>query len=62
MFTNAVVKAHSGDWRSFDANGNGAFEISEIYGAVKSTVIDGTTGDKTPWLVRQDLVANFAIF
>lgn len=62
VFTYALVKALSGDWRKADTNGNGVLEVSEIYRAVKSTVVGATKGSQTPWLVRQDLIGDFALF
>jgi hypothetical protein len=62
VFTYALVEALSGNWRKADTNGNGVLEVSEIYRAVKSTVVEGTGGSQTPWLVRQDLIGDFALF
>lgn len=62
VFTYALAKALSEDWEKADANGNRALEVSELYRAVKGLVSEETKGKQTPWLVRQDLVGDFAVF
>jgi uncharacterized caspase-like protein len=62
VFTHALVRALSKEWQANDTNKNGALEISELYRAVKSIVVGQTGGEQTPWLVRQDMVGDFAIF
>jgi hypothetical protein len=37
-------------------------ETSELYYALKSLVVRETGGEQTPWLVRQDLLGDFALF
>ncbi len=62
VFTYALTRVLTEDRAAADANGNGALEISELYGAVKSMVVQETGGEQTPWLVRQDLAGDFALF
>lgn len=62
VFTYALINAMTRDVRATDANGNGVLEISELYGAVKRTVVTETKGYQTPWLVRRDLIGDFALF
>ena len=43
-------------------NGNGVIEVSELYRALRSIVVQETQANQTPWLARQDLIGDFAIF
>jgi hypothetical protein len=62
VFTYALIQALTGDRAKVDANGDGALEISELYGAVKASVATQTDGKQTPWIVRQDLLGDFPVF
>ena len=62
VFTYALVRALTDDRRSADLNGNGVLEVSELYRAVKSRVVTETRSEQTPWLVRHDIVGDFALF
>jgi len=62
IFTYALTRVLTADRAASDTNGNGALEISELYGAVKSLVVRETGGRQTPWLARQDLAGDFALF
>jgi uncharacterized caspase-like protein len=62
VFTFALVRSLTDDRALTDSNANGALEISELYRAVKSRVVSETNGEQTPWLVRQDLIGDFALF
>lgn len=62
VFTHALVEALQRDWKGTDVDGNGAIEVSELYRALKSTVARETEGQQTPWLARQDLIGDFALF
>lgn len=61
-FTYALVEALQRNWRGADLDGNGVIEVSELYRALRSIVARETQGNQTPWLVRQDLIGDFAIF
>ena len=61
-FTYALVEALQRNWRSADLNGNGVIEVSELYRALRSMVASETQGNQTPWLARQDLIGDFALF
>jgi hypothetical protein len=50
------------NWRSADLSGNGVIEVSELYRALRSMVAGETQGQQTPWLARQDLIGDFALF
>jgi hypothetical protein len=62
VFTYALAEALTGNWRKTDTNDNGALEISELYRAVKALVVKETEGKQTPWIARQDLIGDFALF
>ena len=62
VFTYALAEALTDNWRKTDTNGNGALEISELYRAVKALVVKETEGKQTPWIARQDLIGDFALF
>jgi hypothetical protein len=47
---------------SFDTNGNGVIEVSELYAGVKRQVVRQTEGRQTPWLARNQMVGDFAFF
>jgi caspase domain-containing protein len=61
-FTHALVEVLQRNWRSADLNGNGVIEVSELYRALRSMVASETQGNQTPWLARQDLIGDFALF
>ena len=62
VFTSALIDAIQRDRQRYDLDRNGAIEASELYYALKSIVVRQTGGQQTPWLVRQDLLGDFAIF
>ena len=61
-FTHALVEVLQRNWRSADLNANGVIEVSELYRALRSMVASETQGNQTPWLARQDLIGDFALF
>lgn len=61
-FTHALVEVLQRNWRNADLNGNGVIEVSELYRALRSIVVQETQANQTPWLARQDLIGDFAIF
>jgi uncharacterized caspase-like protein len=62
VFTSAVVKVIAGDRARYDTNKDGAIEISELYRGVKSQVTATTDGRQTPWIARNQMVGDFALF
>jgi uncharacterized caspase-like protein len=62
IFTHALSQTLTGAWKASDLNRNDALEISEIYQSVKSMVVRETKGEQTPWIVRRDLIGDFALF
>jgi hypothetical protein len=62
VFTDALVEAIQRNRQSYDTDHNGAIETSELYYALKSLVVRETQGEQTPWLVRRDLLGDFAVF
>ncbi|MCQ0988941.1 caspase family protein [Jiella marina] len=61
-FTRAIEAALVADRATTDRNGNGAIEISELYGAVKREVVMRTRGAQTPWIARNQMIGDFALF
>lgn len=62
VFTNAVADVVARQRSVHDANGNGAIEVSELYAGVKRLVMERTDGRQTPWLARNRMVGDFALF
>ena len=62
VFTDALVETIQRNRQSYDLDHNGVIETSELYYALKSLVVRETGGEQTPWLVRQDLLGDFAVF
>jgi uncharacterized caspase-like protein len=65
VFTWALSQLLEADRQSFDLNGNGVIEVSELYKGLRSAVGQETAKagwDQSPWLVRQDLVGDFTLF
>jgi Caspase domain len=61
-FTHALVEVLQRNWRSADLNSNGVIEVSELYRALRAMVVSETQGNQIPWLARQDLIGDFALF
>ena len=62
LFTHAIIEALERNRAAHDLDGNGVIEVSELYLALKSIVVRESKGAQTPWLVRRDLIGNFALF
>ena len=62
VFTFAMVEALQRHRATYDLDRDGLIEASELYRAVKSVVARETQGQQSPWLVRQDLLGDFALF
>jgi hypothetical protein len=62
LFTNAVADVIARDRAAYDLDGNGAIEISEFYVGVKRKVSEQSEGRQVPWLARNELIGDFAIF
>ncbi len=62
VFTNAVADVIARERGVFDLDRNGAIEASELYAGVKRRVSELTEGRQVPWLARNELVGDFALF
>jgi uncharacterized caspase-like protein len=71
LFTDALVTALVDARAETDANANGAIEVSELFRAVKTRVVArsaplaaeyGADYRQTPWLARNEMVGDFALF
>jgi len=62
VFTNAVADVIARRRSAGDLDGNGAIEASELYAGVKRRVSELTAGRQVPWLARNELVGDFALF
>lgn len=62
VFTNAVADVIARRRTAGDLDGNGAIEVSELYAGVKRRVSELTDERQVPWLARNELVGDFALF
>lgn len=62
VFTQVLAKLITQGRDEQDLNQNGVLEVSEIFSGLKDVVTRETNGRQTPWLVRQDMVGDFAVF
>lgn len=62
IFTAAIAVVISEARATYDHDRNGLIDLGEIYTAVKAKVFDATGGKQTPWLVRNALVGEMALF
>lgn len=62
LFTYALVQALQRNRKSHDLDHDGAIAVSELYRAVKGILQTNSDGQQTPWLARQDLIGDFALF
>jgi hypothetical protein len=62
VFTAAIAAAISEARATYDRDRNGLIDLGELYSAVKTKVFDVTRGKQTPWLVRNALVGEMALF
>lgn len=62
QFTKAVADVIAGNREAHDLNKNGVIEVSELYVGVKRQVVERTQGSQTPWLARNQMVGDFALF
>jgi hypothetical protein len=61
-FTNAFADVISRKRTTYDINGNGRIEVSELYSGLKRSVALQTQGRQIPWLARNELVGDFPLF
>ena len=62
VFTYALLEVLQGKRSDYDLDRDGAIEVSELYRGLRS-ILTRETGDRqSPWLVRQDLIGDFAVF
>ena len=61
-FTRAVAEVIAGNRKKYDLNKNGSIEVSELYVGVKRQVVKNTEGRQTPWLARNQMIGDFALF
>ena len=61
-FTFALIKVLQSEREQYDLDRDGAIEVSELYRGLR-TILSRETGDRqSPWLVREDLIGDFAVF
>jgi uncharacterized caspase-like protein len=61
-FTSAIAAAIAGGRVKHDRDQSGLIDLSELYSAVKMQVMNASYGRQTPWLTRNGLVGEMAIF
>ena len=62
VFTSAIVEALGKGHATADADANGVIDLGEFYTAVKTRVLRDTEGRQSPWLARNLLVGDMALF
>ncbi len=62
IFTSALLDVIARKRDAYDRNRDGAIEISELYRGVKGEVSGRTGGRQTPWIARNQMVGDFALF
>ncbi|MBX3532154.1 MAG: caspase family protein [Rhizobiaceae bacterium] len=62
VFSNAVADVIARRRAAYDLDGNGAIEASELYAGVKRRVSELTDDRQVPWLARNELIGDFALF
>jgi hypothetical protein len=62
VFTYALSEVLNTQSSIYDKDKDGAIGISELYRAVREIIWRETGGEQTPWLARQDLIGDFALF
>lgn len=62
VFTAAVIDILKDSRTKYDQNKNNVIEVSELYGALRQNVHVTTKGQQSPWLARNRMVGEFAIF
>ncbi|MGB0085868.1 MAG: caspase family protein [Rhodomicrobiaceae bacterium] len=62
VFTYALSEILQRGASTYDLDRNGTIELSELYRGLREIVTRETKGQQTPWLARQDLIGDFALF
>ena len=62
VFTAAIAAAISESRATYDRDRSGLIDLGELYTAVKAKVSEMTGGQQTPWLTRNALVGEMALF
>lgn len=62
VFTSAIVDVLGTGRGAADADANGVIDLGEFYAAVKTRVLRDTQGRQSPWLARNLLVGDMALF
>lgn len=61
-FTYALSQVLKNDSSTYDQDKDGTIGVSELYRGLREIVTRETGGRQTPWLARQDLIGDFALF
>lgn len=62
LFTHAIATVLAEGRSTYDTNGNGRIEASELYRGVKALVMDASDGTQTPWMITRRMVGEYALF
>ncbi len=62
VFTYALSEVLKNKSASYDHDRDGTIGVSELYRGLREIVTRETSGQQTPWLARQDLIGDFALF
>jgi len=61
-FTKALAAAISDERAKYDTDRSGLIDLGELYAAAKAHVLQASKGEQTPWLARNGLVGEMALF
>jgi uncharacterized caspase-like protein len=62
VFTSAIVEVLGKGRATADMDANGVIDLGEFYATVKTRVLRDTEGRQSPWLARNLLVGDMALF
>jgi uncharacterized caspase-like protein len=62
IFTNALISVIADDRQRYDRDSSGLIDLGELYSALKPKVFEATRGVQTPWMARNELVGEMALF
>ena len=62
IFSAAVAQAFRNANDAADANSNGVLDVTEFIAAVKRYVVGKSAGQQTPWVARNRMIGDFALY
>ncbi|WP_186398822.1 peptidoglycan-binding protein [Stappia sp. P2PMeth1] len=62
LFSVAIANVIGPAREKYDIDQSGSLEASEFYRGVKEAVVEASSGEQTPWMVRSRMVGDYALF